>query len=71
MVRIHDIRHTWASRLVAAGRSLYEVQRLASHADPRTTMRCAHLSATTMLEAADAASLNLPKAAPAAVNAGD
>lgn len=56
-VRIHDLRHTYASRLVSAGRSLYEVQRLLGHADPRTSMRYAHLSMKTMQEAANAATV--------------
>jgi integrase len=43
-IRIHDLRHTHASRLVAAGESLYTVQKLLGHADPCTTMRYAHLS---------------------------
>ncbi len=60
-IRIHDLRHTFASLLVNAGRSLYEVQRLLSHADPRTTMRYAHLSAKTLQEAANAASVIVPK----------
>ena len=69
-VRIHDLRHTFASRLVANGRSLYEVQTLLSHADPKTTMRYAHLSSKVMLEAANAASVKLPKPEPTVVNAG-
>lgn len=42
--RIHDLRHSFASCLVNAGRSLYEVQELLGHADIKTTSRYAHLS---------------------------
>lgn len=51
-VRIHDLRHTFASILVNAGHSLYEVQRLLGHSDPRTTMRYAHLEQNSLLTAA-------------------
>lgn len=51
-VRIHDLRHTFASILVNAGHSLYEVQRLLGHSDPRTTMRYAHLEQNSLLIAA-------------------
>lgn len=56
-VRIHDLRHTYASMLVTSGRSLYEVQKLLSHSDPKITMRYAHLSPKTLHEAASAASV--------------
>ena len=48
----HDLRHTFASILVNAGHSLYEVQRLLGHSDPRTTMRYAHLEQNSLLLAA-------------------
>ena len=57
--RIHDLRHSFASRLVSAGRSLYEVQMLLGHADPRMTMRYSHLSNKAMQEASNAATLNV------------
>ena len=52
-VRVHDLRHTFASFLVNAGRSLYEVQRLLGHSDPRTTMRYAHLGQEALLAATE------------------
>lgn len=53
-VRIHDLRHTFASVLVNAGHSLYEVQKMLGHADARTTMRYAHLEQASLLAAAEA-----------------
>ena len=50
-VRLHDLRHSFASFLVNSGRSLYEVQKLLGHHDPKVTMRYAHLSPGAMLEA--------------------
>ena len=58
-VRIHDLRHNFASQLVNAGRSLYEVQKLLGHADVTTTQRYAHLSQERLLEAAS--SVRLPE----------
>ena len=54
-LRMHDLRHSFASYLVNAGRSLYEVQRMLGHSQSSTTMRYSHLSQKTLLEAADAA----------------
>jgi site-specific recombinase XerD len=54
-VRIHDLRHTFASRLVSAGRSMVEVQNLLGHADPRVSQRYAHLSSKSALAASNAA----------------
>ena len=55
-LRMHDLRHSFASFLVNAGRSLYDVQRLLGHQDPKVTMRYAHLSPSKMVEASDFAS---------------
>jgi len=52
-VRLHDLRHSFASFLVNSGRSLYEVQRLLGHHDPKVTMRYAHLSPGALIEAAN------------------
>lgn len=55
-VRIHDLRHSFASVLVNAGHSLYEVQHLLGHSTPQTTMRYAHLGQETLLAATEAVS---------------
>jgi integrase len=49
--RIYDLRHSFASCLVNAGRSLYEVQELLGHADIKTTSRYAHLSRERLSDA--------------------
>jgi integrase len=54
-LRMHDLRHSFASFLINAGRSLYEVQNILGHTQLKTTQRYAHLSQNTLLEAADAA----------------
>jgi integrase len=55
-LRMHDLRHSFASFLVNSGRSLYEVQNILGHSQLNTTQRYAHLSQATLLEAANAAS---------------
>jgi integrase len=64
--RIHDMRHTFASRLVGSGRTLYEVQQILGHSDSKVTERYAHLSSKTLQEAANTASLPIKGAMPAA-----
>lgn len=54
-VRIHDLRHSFASLLINNGRSLYEVQKLLGHSQVRTTQRYAHLTPETLLDARNAA----------------
>lgn len=54
-VRIHDLRHSFASLLINQGRTLYEVQHLLGHTQVKTTQRYAHLSQDTLLAAANAA----------------
>ncbi len=40
--RFHDLRHTFATRLVQAGVDLYKVQKLMRHKSPIMTQRYAH-----------------------------
>jgi integrase len=54
--RLHDLRHNYASMLVNSGRTLYEVQHILGHSDPKVTQRYAHLSTDTLHAAVDAAS---------------
>ncbi|WP_035383887.1 site-specific integrase [Ferriphaselus sp. R-1] len=55
-LRLHDLRHQYASLLVSAGQSLYTVQNLLGHASPVTTQRYSHLSAKTLQAASNTAS---------------
>lgn len=52
-VRVHDLRHSFASFLVNAGCSLYEVQCCLGHYDPKVTMRYAHLASHSLVQAAN------------------
>lgn len=53
-LRIHDLRHSFASLAVNAGATLYQVQHLLGHASPQTTQRYAHLSDEALREASGA-----------------
>lgn len=53
---LHSLRHSYASMLVNAGHSLYEVQQALGHSDPKVTMRYAHLSKESLQRAANSAS---------------
>lgn len=46
----------YASFLVNSGRSLFEVQNILGHSDPKISMRYSHLSSKSMQEAANTAS---------------
>ncbi len=70
-VRMHDLRHSFASFLINAGRSLYEVQKILGHTQMRTTQRYAHLSQETLIDAANAAVDSLGDAFGPAKNQGD
>ena len=52
-LRIHDLRHSFASMLVNNGRTLYEVQSILGHRSSKTTQRYAHLANDTLVDAAN------------------
>jgi len=58
-VRVHDLRHSFASLLINSGRTLYEVQHILGHTQVKTTQRYAHLSQDTLLAAANSATVAL------------
>jgi integrase len=51
-VRVHDLRHSFASFAIADGASLFLVGKLLGHASARTTERYAHLSGDPLQDAA-------------------
>lgn len=55
-VRIHDLRHTFASTAVAAGQSLPMIGALLGHTQVQTTARYAHLASAPVKGAADVVS---------------
>ena len=48
--RFHDLRHTFATRLVQRGVDLYKVQRLLGHKTQHMTQRYAHHSPESLRE---------------------
>jgi site-specific recombinase XerD len=55
-LRIHDLRHNFASALVNNGRTLLEVGQILGHLDLKSTKRYSHLNSKTLEEAANCAS---------------
>ena len=52
-VRLHDLRHSFASRALALGESLPMIGKLLGHAQVETTARYAHLSRESVREVAE------------------
>lgn len=53
-IRIHDLRHTFASLLVSGGASLEMIGKLLGHSQTRTTQRYAHLMDSPLRAGVDA-----------------
>ena len=53
-VRLHDLRHSYASMALLGGESIRAVGRLLGHEKPSTTLKYAHLSDASVREAVDA-----------------
>jgi integrase len=58
-VRIHDLRHTFASAAVASGQGLPMIGKLLGHTQVQTTARYAHLAAEPVRNAADSVATSL------------
>lgn len=61
-VRIHDLRHTFASTAIAAGQGLPMIGKLLGHTQVQTTARYAHLAADPVKMAADQVAGNIAAA---------
>jgi integrase len=61
-VRIHDLRHTFASIAVASGQGLPMIGKLLGHTQVQTTARYAHLAADPVKSAADSVATSLREA---------
>ena len=58
-LRIHDLRHAFASFLVSNGVSLWTVSTLLGHSDPKISTRYAHLTTKALESAVNVASLKI------------
>ncbi len=61
-VRIHDLRHSFASEAVMAGESLPTVGKILGHTQAQTTARYAHLADDPLQIASDRVASSLKKA---------
>ena len=52
-VRLHDLRHTFASRALALGESLPVIAKLLGHSQVKSTARYVHLAQDSVREAAN------------------
>lgn len=61
-IRLHDLRHSFASNMLSCGASLYEVQKLLGHKDAAMTQRYAHLADSTLRERSESMSTKISNA---------
>jgi len=61
-LHLHSLRHSFASLAVMSGASLYDVQKLLGHQDPKMTQRYAHLDAASLKRATEGVSDIIDKA---------
>lgn len=52
-IRLHDLRHTYASHAIMSGETLHMTGKLLGHRSPDSTERYAHLDASYLAKAAD------------------
>lgn len=57
--RLHDTRHTCATRTLRGSRNLAAVQKLLNHSDPKTTLKYAHVLVDDVAEAMTASALDV------------
>ena len=50
-VRLHDLRHTYATFALRRGESVLAIGRLLGHSDPGTTLKYTHLADATIRKA--------------------
>jgi len=58
-LRIHDLRHTYASLLANSGRSILEISRILGHSSVKVSERYSHLNTATLQAAANSASIKI------------
>lgn len=65
-MRAHTLRHQFADMILEGGKSLYDVQVLLGHSDPRVSQRYARPSLSALQRASSVASVLVPKPQPPA-----
>ena len=58
-MRVHDLRHSFASRALALGKTLPVIGKLLGHSDIETTARYAHLARDTLHEYAERVAVSI------------
>jgi len=62
-LRLHDLRHTFASLCINSGQNLYEVQKLLGHSSSQMTQRYAHLGDKELRAATESVANQIEKIA--------